>query len=74
MAFTRQDLEAVERAIVMGESVVRFSDGSGNLRVVEYRSSSELQKVRDIILDELAQEIGPGRKRYYRLFHAGKGF
>lgn len=67
MAFTQQDLEAVERAIARGEKIVRYAD-----RNVEYREIDELLRARDEIRSSLAAAAGP-RSRIVRLYHGGKG-
>lgn len=67
MAYTEQQLIAVEQAITRGERVVRYAD-----RTVEYRSVDELMKVRDQIRSSLADAVGP-RSRVVRLFHRGRG-
>lgn len=69
MAFTPQQLDAIERALARGERVVRYGD-----RTVEYRSVDELIRLRDTIRTDLAQAAGAGsRSRHLRAFHAGKG-
>lgn len=49
MAFTIDDLTALDRAIASGELTVRTAD-----RLVEYRSTDDLLKARDRIAAELA--------------------
>ncbi len=56
MAFTTTDLDAINRAIASGESVVRV-DG----RSVEYRTVEELIKARDIIKADLASQASTAR-------------
>lgn len=68
MAFTHQQLVAVEEALAKGERVVQYQD-----RRVEYRSVAELSQLRDTILADLKQQAGQGGIRLVRLFHAGKG-
>lgn len=48
MAFTSDDLDAIERAIATGELRVSYAD-----RTVEYRSMDELLKARQLILGSL---------------------
>lgn len=67
MAYTQKHLDAVERAIARGEKVVRYTD-----RTVEYRSSDELLKARDVIRTSLTEAAGP-RSRVVRIYHGGKG-
>ena len=49
MAFTAQDLAAVDAAIASGELTIRAADG----KTVTYRSMSELREARSLILDDL---------------------
>lgn len=49
MAFTSDDLDAIERAIATGELEVEYAD-----RRVRYRSMEELIKARDLILNKLS--------------------
>lgn len=49
MAFTPDQLAAVETAIATGELTVKFND-----RLVTYRSVGELKAARDLIRAELA--------------------
>jgi hypothetical protein len=65
VAFTQQDLEAVEHAIARGERVVQFAD-----RSVTYRSIQELQIAQEMISAQLNQAtrkkqfLGVGNKGY----------
>ncbi|MDG2617744.1 hypothetical protein P7L53_16000 [Thermoleptolyngbya sichuanensis XZ-Cy5] len=54
MAFTAQDLAAVEAAIASGELTV-----TANGRTVTYRSMSDLLRARDLMKTELQQPAGP---------------
>jgi len=50
MAFTQDDLTAIERAIASGELSVRSENG----RSVTYRSFAELRAQRDLVMRSLA--------------------
>lgn len=63
MAFTQQDLDAINAAIASGELTV-----SHNGRTVTYRSMADLLKARDLIVNELAAQAGSRRGSSYR-FH-----
>lgn len=67
MAYTKADLDIVERAIARGEKIVRYAD-----RTVEYRTVDELVQARDLIRTELVATAGP-RSRVTRIYHGGKG-
>jgi hypothetical protein len=54
MAFTAEDLAAVESAIASGELTVAH-----NGRTVTYRSMSDLLRARDLIKGELSPPEGP---------------
>lgn len=66
MAFSSDDLDAINRAIARGERRVTFSD-----RTVEYRDIDELLKARDAIQTELRKQKG-GRRRIWPM--RGTGF
>ena len=51
MAYTQADLNRIDRAIATGELVIE--DGTTR---VQYRSMSELQQARQMILDDLARQ------------------
>ena len=59
MAWTQQQLDAIEAAIASGELTVRFGD-----RMVTYRSMDELLRARDVIRDGLSQQSGSAKERY----------
>ena len=59
MAWTQDQLDAIEAAIASGELTVRFGD-----RMVTYRSMDELLRARDVIRDGLAQQSGSAKERY----------
>ena len=67
MAFTQEQLAAVEKAIARGEKIVRYAD-----RNVEYRDIDELLRARDEIRSSLIAAAGP-RSRVVQLYHGGKG-
>lgn len=48
MAWTTTDLDAIEKAIVNGTTIVKYADKS-----VTYRSIDELIRIRDLIKKEL---------------------
>lgn len=54
MAFTQDNLTAVDAAIASGELTVRDADG----RMVTYRSFEELSKARALIVTDLAAQAG----------------
>ena len=71
MAFTPQDLAAVDAAIASGELSVRAADG----RTVTYRSMADLMRARQTILAEIAasqpgQSAG-GPRRFTFTTHRG---
>ncbi len=51
--FTPQDLITVDEALVSGALKVTYSDAGGATRIVEYRSVSDLIKVRALIIGYL---------------------
>ncbi len=59
MAWTQQQLDAVEAAIASGELIVRFGD-----RTVTYRSMEELLQARAVIQEALAAESGTTTDRF----------
>lgn len=60
MAFTQQDLAAIDAAIASGELTIRGSDG----RQVTLRTMDELLKARDAIRAEMASaSIAATRRR-----------
>ena len=69
MPFVAADLEQIDRAIVSGERVIRFTDG----REVVYRDVDELRVARKMVQDEIAASIGsPGRHQVR--FNTRKGW
>lgn len=59
MAWTQQQLEAIEAAIARGELTVRFED-----RTITYRSVDDLLKARQVIKDALDKQAGSQPNRY----------
>jgi hypothetical protein len=59
VAWTQQQLDAIEAAIASGELTVRFGD-----RTVTYRSMEELLQARAVIKDALAAESGAATDRF----------
>lgn len=53
MAFTQQDVDAIDRAIASGELTVRLGE-----KLITYRSMAELREARAIIKNELSQAAG----------------
>jgi hypothetical protein len=54
MAWTQDDLDAIERAIASGTTRVRYKD-----REVQYASLEDLMRIRRMMLDEL----NPGKTK-----------
>jgi hypothetical protein len=54
MAWTQDDLDAIERAIASGTTRVRYKD-----REVQYASLEDLMRIRRLMLDEL----NPGKTK-----------
>lgn len=67
MAFTEDDLLALERAIKSGKRRVAYAD-----RVVEFQSIGDMLKARDAIRSELGQ-LPVRRRRAVRLVQSGRG-
>lgn len=66
MAYTKQDLQRIERALVKGELEVQFQD-----RRARYRSVDEMLRIRSEIVRNL-DDASQG-SRVIRLRSAGKG-
>lgn len=62
MAFTQDDLTAINSAIASGELTVRTADG----KLVTLRSMSELLQARDVITAEVAQAASSTPRMYPR--------
>ena len=61
MAFTQQDLAAIDAAIASGEHTIRGADG----RMVTLRTMDELLKARDAIRAEVASTAIAATRRTY---------
>lgn len=59
MAFTQDDLAAIDKAIASGELTVKYGD-----TVTTYRSIAELKQARAMIQDELNAASGTAPKTY----------
>ena len=57
MAFTQDDLSALERAIASGELTIRTND-----KLVTYRSTDELIKARDTVSAALQSQTATARQ------------
>ena len=57
MAWTQNDLDAIERAIANGTTEVQFGD-----RTVKYRSLNQLQQIRSLMMKDLNKARAPRRK------------
>ena len=69
MAFTQDDLNAINEVIASGELTVRYKD-----RTVTYQSTDALLKARDLIKSDVAAASGTARKRITRIYQSGNGF
>lgn len=61
MAFTPQDIAAIDAAIASGELTVRTADG----RLVTLRSVTELLQARQVMLGEVAASVVPALRHSY---------
>lgn len=59
MAWTQQQLDAIEAAIASGELTVRFGD-----RTVTYRSMDELLQARAVIRESISAAAGTSTDRF----------
>jgi hypothetical protein len=59
VAWTQQQLEAIEAAIASGELTVRFGD-----RTVTYRSMDELLQARAVIKESISATAGTSKDRF----------
>lgn len=64
MAYTADDLNALDRAIVSGSLRVRYAD-----REVQYRTLDEMIRIRDLIRGEL--DPATRNTRRYGVFSSG---
>ena len=62
MAFTTQDIAAIDAAIASGELTVRTADG----RLVTLRSVTELLQARQVMQGEVAASLSPLRHSHPR--------
>lgn len=68
MAYTKENLAAVQKAIAGGVLEVRYGD-----KVVRYQSTNELLQVEQRILASLRGQEGRRQSRIIRLRSGGKG-
>ncbi len=68
MAYTQNDLTALERAIAGAQLEVQYGD-----KRVRFRSLDELERARNFVRDQLNRAAGKRASRVTRLRHAGKG-
>ena len=62
MAFTAQDLAAIDAAIASGELTIRAADG----RLVTMRSVAELLQAREVVTNGIADASGSAQRMYPR--------
>lgn len=62
MAFTQDDIDAIDRAIATGELKVRLSAPGGSYREVEYRSMDDLIMARTLMIRQAATAAGTPRR------------
>ena len=60
MAYTQTQLDALEEAIALGVTVVRYPDG----KTVQYRSLAEMEGLRSRMKTELGQKSDGDTRRY----------
>lgn len=68
MAYTKENLAAVQKALAAGVLEVRYGD-----KTVRYQSTSELLRAEQRILAGLRGQEGRRRSRIIRLRNSGKG-
>ena len=70
MAYTTEDVLAIEEAIKTGALQVTFAD-----RTVRYQSLEDLVKLRKLMLAEISEAANPTqkRRRFYRVTQTGTG-
>lgn len=70
MAYTTEDVLAIEEAIKTGALQVTFAD-----RTVRYQTLDDLVKLRKLMLAEIAEAANPAqkRRRFYRVTQIGTG-
>lgn len=69
MAYTTDQLEALERAIARGVLTVRHADGTS----MTFQSLSEMRKLRREMIDDIAAASGKRRRRTFRAYQKGTG-
>jgi len=67
MAFTQQDLAAVQQAIATGELTVRTANGQS----VTYRSIAELKEARNLIEADMAAQSAARQSRVRPIRYVG---
>ncbi len=63
MAFTQSDLDALDAARKQGAKRIRFQD-----RDFEFDSVDDYIKLRNLILNDIAQQNGPQQTRQVRIY------
>ena len=63
MAFTQSDLDALDAARKQGAKRIRFQD-----RDLEFDSVDDYIKLRNLILNDIAQQNGPQQTRQVRIY------
>jgi hypothetical protein len=63
MAFTQTDLDALDAARKQGAKRIRFQD-----RDFEFDSVDDYIKLRNLILNDIAQQTGPQQIRQVRIY------
>jgi hypothetical protein len=67
MAFTTEQLNALEAAIATGSKRVKYAD-----KEVEYQSLDDMLRLRDLMQSELGQK--PKTKRFFANFSKGTAY
>lgn len=71
MAYTQQDLDALNEAIAMGVQSVRYSD-----RTVNFHSLDEMLRLKNLMqaeIDEAATGVTKRRRRTFLVYQSGNG-
>jgi len=70
MAWTRADVDKLDRAIASGTLSVRYGD-----RTITYQSTDAMIKARKLMLSEVEPAEGKTpRRRTFRLYQSGRGY
>lgn len=69
MAYTQQQVEALEAAIAEGVLTVRDANG----QVTTYQNLDAMTRLRSQMIAELTTTAGTSRKRTFRLYQHGSG-